>query len=60
MFIVFFESQGKNNKTAKKQKTIALAHATITCLVINTRKYVRFFLGVFFGFCFWALPNLTT
>ena len=56
-------SKQKNKKTAKK-KTITLAHATITCLVKNTRKYFHFFGGVFFGVSvfvgFAKLNNITT
>ena len=50
IFKVFWEQQGKNNKTDQK-KTIICAHATITCLLKNPRKSFHPF-GVLFFFCF--------
>ena len=63
IFIVFLSSKQKTRKQPKK-KAITLAHATITCLVKNTRKYFHFFGGVFFWFLFFVgfakLNNITT
>ena len=64
IFIGFFEQQAKKQENSQKKKAITLAHATITCLVKNTRKYFHFFGGVFFlvsvfvGFA--KLNNITT
>ena len=61
-FYSVFEQQAKKENSQKK--AITLAHATITCLVKNTRKYFHFFGGVFFlvsvfvGFA--KLNNITT
>ena len=51
-FYSVFDQEGKKQQNSQK-KAITLAHATITCVVKNTRKYFHF-LGVFFLFLFFG------